>query len=87
VCGKPLELKQGKYGVHHKDYTSDEPENLITLCASCHRKQHGRLGLPPTKPMQVEADIYWKLVTLKHTKQMKERRRVTMSEVIGDLLK
>ena len=25
---------------HHLDYTRNEPNNLITLCASCHRKKH-----------------------------------------------
>jgi cytochrome c553 len=34
-CGNKELLK-----VHHLDYTSDEPDNLITLCASCHRKRH-----------------------------------------------
>ncbi len=29
--------------VHHKDedYTNDDPENLETVCATCHGKEHG----------------------------------------------
>jgi len=37
-----------KLAVHHKDHTgqtenrNDDPSNLITLCSSCHGKQHGK---------------------------------------------
>lgn len=30
--------------VHHLDYTSNEQSNLVTLCASCHRKRHTPKG-------------------------------------------
>jgi 5-methylcytosine-specific restriction endonuclease McrA len=40
-CGNRVEnISNGNIVAHHLDYTSDEPENLITLCASCHRKRH-----------------------------------------------
>ena len=43
MCGAKSNLT-----VHHKDHTgqtenrNDDPNNLITLCASCHGKQHGK---------------------------------------------
>ena len=35
-CGKHITPKRTCYAVHHLSYESDEPENLLTLCQSCH---------------------------------------------------
>jgi|GEM_PF-1991993 hypothetical protein len=40
-CGALLSRGIGNAAVHHLDYTSDEPDNLISLCISCHGKKHG----------------------------------------------
>jgi len=43
ICG----CKDSRLEVHHIDgnhYTNNEPQNLITLCVSCHRKEHYSLG-------------------------------------------
>lgn len=43
-CGKPEAESRRKLDVHHIDYNKDnlDPENLISLCNSCHGKTHGR---------------------------------------------
>ena len=37
TCGKRNTDTRGVV-VHHLDYTSNDPENLTTLCVSCHKK-------------------------------------------------
>lgn len=34
--------------VHHRDgdHSNDEPSNLATLCANCHRLEHGGAAMP-----------------------------------------
>ena len=39
ICGKLIDPKHTRYAVHHLN-GNDEPDNLITLCAQCHRKAH-----------------------------------------------
>lgn len=41
VCREPLDMSNPyKVRTHHLSYENDEPENLIALCASCHRREH-----------------------------------------------
>lgn len=42
VCGYRPMFKMS-LDVHHRDEdkSNNEPENLMTLCASCHRELHG----------------------------------------------
>lgn len=42
--GRPRDTPNAA-NVHHIDYTSDEPENLISLCVSCHRKVHNNASV------------------------------------------
>jgi hypothetical protein len=37
-CGAVLERGIGKHHLHHLSYDEDKPENLISLCVSCHSK-------------------------------------------------
>ena len=39
-CGALLTRGVGNHVVHHLDYTSDEVENLISLCPRCHSHEH-----------------------------------------------
>ena len=56
-CGAPG-CKHSKFlEVHHIKSRSDgggnHPENLITLCSSCHRHLHERGGGPPLRELEV----------------------------------
>jgi len=44
TCGKSIDPKHTRYAVHHLN-KNDDPAELITLCAQCHRKAHKK---PPT---------------------------------------
>lgn len=39
-CGAKLKRGFQNLAVHHLDYTDNEPNNLISLCVSCHAKRH-----------------------------------------------
>lgn len=43
VCGLTPFFPNWALDVHHRDEdkTNNDPENLMTLCASCHRELHG----------------------------------------------
>lgn len=45
MCGRP-EHKVSKLHIHHLDHdsTNNESDNLLTLCADCHRRHHSIHG-------------------------------------------
>jgi hypothetical protein len=47
-CGKRVSLEARGYALHHLRYgeNDDLPENLVTLCPSCHRWHHLKKDAP-----------------------------------------
>ena len=57
TCGK-RSTNTREVVVHHLDYTSNAPENLTTLCISCHKKLDGH-------PCKIVGGTVYKTITVK----------------------
>ena len=89
-CGAQLERGMGKFAVHHLSYDSDEPDNLVSFCLSCHKKtDHSGLRNPyyvPKYTLSVSRGTREKVQAYLAKRQERERYRVTQDLVIEDAI-
>ena len=83
-CGGHSEtVSNGSMVAHHLDYTSDEPENLITLCASCHRKRH----MPRNKDrIKSNYHLNLKTISIKNETHARLTELGKKGETYGDII-
>ena len=86
-CGEPLDMTQGHYAVHHLNYSSDEPENLISLCVRCHHTAHVENDIEKDpnnnhKPIKLTDETYWMLRDKREKMTKDLDRQVTYDDVI-----
>jgi 5-methylcytosine-specific restriction endonuclease McrA len=89
-CGQKLAKGPGKNVVHHKNYTSDEPENLVSLCVKHHVQTHAEKDIEKrptdTRIVKLEDDTYWLLRAKRDKMAKEEERAVTFDDVVNALL-
>jgi hypothetical protein len=85
-CNEPLEMARGRYAVHHLGYSSDEPDNLVSLCVRCHREAHANNNIEKrpsdTTVINLSDDTYWLLREKREEMSKSLNRHVSFGDVI-----
>ena len=86
-CGEHLDMvTKGHYAVHHLDYSSDEPANLISLCTRCHRITHTTNDIEKrpsnTKPIKFKDETYWQLREMRDEMSKEQGKAFSFDDVV-----
>jgi cytochrome c553 len=80
-------ISRGQYAVHHLGYSSDEADNLISLCVQCHRAAHAENDIEKDpnnnhKPVKISDETYWQLREMRDEMAKDRKSAVSFDEVI-----